>query len=179
MAQEPERPAPIYVCSLAALNAVVEQTAASHVLTVINPWSVPETPPGISKVNHLVIAVNDIEENQSGLVAPDVEHISEIISFAEAWDRRQVMVIHCLAGISRSSAAAFISLCAINSASDEFTIARALRSASVSASPNRLMVRLADQQLRRDGRMIAAIQTIGQGQPMIGATPFSIPSSIT
>ncbi len=171
-------PSNIHVCSLAALQDVVDRTGASHVVTVINPWSMPQTPVGVVAANHLKIAVNDIEEPQSGLVAPDDNHIAQLLDFVAGWQRDNPMVIHCLAGISRSSAAAFIAICALNDAVPELTIARALRSASKTASPNRLMVKLADQQMRRNGRMIAAVEDIGVGEHSLGGRPFSIPSSM-
>ena len=61
------------------------------------------------------------------------------------------MVVHCWAGISRSTAAAFISLCAINPDAPEELIAARLREASPTAYPNRLMVRLADAALGPPG----------------------------
>ena len=73
------------------------------------------------------------------------------------------MVIHCWAGISRSTAAALISLCALNPRCAEHLIARRLREASPTAYPNRLMIRLADAALGRKGRMVAAVEAIGRG----------------
>ncbi len=72
------------------------------------------------------------------------------------------MVIHCYAGVSRSPAAAFIALCALTPA-PEIEIAEKLRSLSPSATPNRRLVALADTLLARDGRMVAAIDSIGRG----------------
>ena len=43
------------------------------------------------------------------------------------------------------------------------SIAQALRRASPTATPNIRIVSLADRLLGRDGRMIAAIETIGRG----------------
>ena len=81
------------------------------------------------------------------------------------------MVVHCWAGISRSTAAAFISLCAINPDAPEELIAQRLREASPTAYPNRLMVRLADEALARRGRMIKAIERIGRGEPAYRGDP--------
>jgi len=168
----------LYICSLDALHDVVETSSASHVLTVINPWSLPNTPHGIKPENHLKIAINDIEEEHPGLIAPNHDHISEILDFVGRWDHQNPLVIHCLAGISRSTAAAFISLCAMNSETDEMTLARHLRQASGTASPNRLMIRLADEQMERNGRMVSAIEEIGEGNIGLEARPFSIPCFI-
>ena len=57
------------------------------------------------------------------------------------------MVIHCFAGVSRSTAAAFIAACALAPKRDEFDVARALRAASPTATPNARLVALADRAL--------------------------------
>lgn len=174
----PTPDAAIHVCSLAALNDVVATTAASHIITVINPWSIPETPPSVEERNHLKLAVNDIISDQPGLVAPRPEHIDQLLSFVRRWNRSGPLVIHCLAGISRSSAAAFITLCEINSGVSEFTIARSVRAASRTATPNSRMVQLADKVLGRDGRMIEAIESIGNGVATFSGEPFSLDCTI-
>ena len=53
-------------------------------------------------------------------------------------------------------------------------IAVRLREASPTAYPNRLMIRLADAALGRDGRMVHAVEAIGRGVPAGEAEPFSI-----
>jgi predicted protein tyrosine phosphatase len=89
-------------------------------------------------------------------VLPCETHVAELITFARDWDRQAPLLIHCWAGISRSTAAAFISLCALNPEGSELELARALRRASPTAYPNRLLVALADEILTRDGRKIEA-----------------------
>ena len=84
------------------------------------------------------------------------------------------MVIHCYAGISRSTAGAFIAACALNPKRDETTIARAIRDGSATATPNIRIVTLADQLLGRHGRMIGAIQAIGAGRAAAEGDPFRL-----
>jgi predicted protein tyrosine phosphatase len=83
-------------------------------------------------------------------------------------------VVHCYAGISRSTASAFASVCALNPHRDEESIAQALRRASPTATPNIRIVSLADQLLGRGGRMVAAIETIGRGEIALEGTPFRL-----
>ena len=82
------------------------------------------------------------------------------------------MVVHCYMGISRSTASAYASVCALNPQRDELGIAQALRRASPTATPNIRIVSLADKLLGRDGRMVAAIETIGRGCLAEEAAPF-------
>ena len=92
--------------------------------------------------------------------------------FVKNWDRSSPMVIHCYAGISRSTASAYAAACALNSERDEMSIAQDMRHASRTAMPNRLIVSLADRILGRQGRMIAAIESIGPGEMAYEADPF-------
>ncbi len=169
----------IHVCSLAALETVVAQTEATHVISAINPWSIPDTPGKIQPANHLKIAMNDIVEPQDGLVEPGSAHINELITFIDQWNASGPLVIHCLAGISRSSAAAYITLCQLNAETDERVIANALRCASPTASPNTRMVALADKKMQRSGRMNEAISLIGSGEMRLAGQPFSLSHSIS
>ncbi|MDU3043788.1 MAG: protein tyrosine phosphatase, partial [Bradyrhizobium sp.] len=51
---------------------------------------------------------------------------------------------------------------------------QAIRAASPIASPNRLIVSLADKALGRDGRMVRALDAIGPGAMMVDSVPFRI-----
>ncbi len=179
MALKCDRDHRIHVCSLAALDTVVEQTHATHVISAINPWSIPDTPTRIDPTNHLKIAMNDIVEPQPGLVEPASDHIEDLLSFVDRWNGGGTLVIHCLAGISRSSAAAFITLCRLNEQTDEHVIATALRQASSTATPNSRMVALADRKMHRCGRMTKAVSTIGRGEARLAGQPFSLAHSIS
>ena len=86
--------------------------------------------------------------------------------------RAEPIVIHCYAGVSRSTAAAYITACALKSDADEAAIAQQLRRASPTATPNAHLVALADRILARDGRMSAAIKQIGRGADCFEAEPF-------
>jgi predicted protein tyrosine phosphatase len=85
---------------------------------------------------------------------------------------------HCWAGISRSTAAAFITLCALNPDADEFGLAKALRRASSTAYPNRRLVALGDDVLSRSGRMIEAVEHIGRGEFAEEGQVFSLSAKI-
>ena len=60
-----------------------------------------------------------------GYIAPGEEHMAQLIDFALDWGGQGPMVVHCWAGISRSTAAAYTALCAINPDAPEELIARA------------------------------------------------------
>ena len=107
---------------------------------------------------------------------PCQTHVADLIRFARDWDRQAPLLIHCWAGISRSTAAAFISLCALNPEGAEQELAWALRRASPTAYPNRLLVALADEALARKGHMVTAIEEIGRGKIAEEADVFALPA---
>jgi predicted protein tyrosine phosphatase len=100
--------------------------------------------------------------------------VERLVKFATRWDRAQPLVVHCFAGISRSTAAAFISACALAPERDEAEIAMRIRNASPTASPNPRLVALGDAYLGRQGRMVKAVTRIGMGQPAYEAEPFDL-----
>jgi predicted protein tyrosine phosphatase len=181
----PPRPSPlppgrIHVCPLRAVPHVVADHGASHLVTCLPGEVRVETPSGIHPANHARLFIHDITERIDGYIAPDIEHVTQLLQFAAGWDHRVgSMVIHCWAGISRSTAAAFITLCALNPEAPERLIARLLRETSPTAYPNRLMVRLGDTALGRGGRMVSAVETIGRGEIANEALPFSLPADLS
>jgi predicted protein tyrosine phosphatase len=164
----------IHVCSLAALPETVRATGASHVLTVMANVDQVQRPESILAANHLKVQVDDITEQVDGFVAPSHSHIEQVFNFVRSWDRGAPMVVHCYAGISRSTASAFAAACLLNPHRDESSIARQIRAASPVASPNRLIVSLADKALGRDGRMLRALDEMGPGSMMVEGIPFRI-----
>ncbi|MGF6306963.1 putative protein tyrosine phosphatase [Bradyrhizobium sp. i1.8.4] len=164
----------LHVCSLAALSDTVRATGASHVLTVMANVDQVQRPPSVLPANHLKVSMDDIVEQMDGFVAPNETHIERVLTFVRGWDRRAPMVVHCYAGISRSTASAFATVCALNPHRDEMSIARLIREASPIASPNRLIVSLADKVLGREGRMLRALDAMGPGSMSVEGRPFQI-----
>jgi predicted protein tyrosine phosphatase len=169
----------IHVCSLARLHATVEETGALHVVTLLKDTDRVERPKSVAEANHLILGMDDIAAPMDGYISPAEEHVARLIEFAHRWGRARTarptpLVVHCYAGISRSTAGAYVAACALNPRREELAIARELRRASVTASPNLRIVSLADAMLGRDGRMVAAIDAIGRGEMAYEANPFRL-----
>jgi predicted protein tyrosine phosphatase len=164
----------IHVCSLAALPEIVRLTGASHVLTVMGKVEQVQRPESVLEANHLKVAMDDITEPMEGYVAPSEAHVAQVLDFVRGWGRGAPLVIHCYAGVSRSTASAFAAACMLNPHRDEMAIARQIRAASPIASPNRLIVGLADKALGRDGRMLRALDDIGPASMMVEGKPFRV-----
>jgi len=147
---------------------------ARHVIKLIKDVTLVHRPASITPENHLSLDMDDINEHTEGYVAPAEAHVGDLLRFVRAWPREAPLVVHCYAGISRSTTGAFVTACALNPRRDETIIARALRSASPAAMPNMRIVSLADRVLGRNGRMIMAIQSIGPGMAAYASEPFRL-----
>ncbi|GJD30121.1 hypothetical protein PMNALOAF_1365 [Methylobacterium adhaesivum] len=164
----------LHVCPLSRLPETLAETDARHVMTLMKAGTAIARPESIRQGRHCVVEVSDIAAPLDGHVLPDESHIGRILDFVAAWDREHPLVIHCYAGISRSTAAAYIAACALAPERDEGAVADALRAAAPSATPNPLFVAIADRMLGRDGRMSTAIARIGRGADAFEGTPFSL-----
>ncbi|MEJ2379344.1 MAG: protein tyrosine phosphatase [Pseudolabrys sp.] len=164
----------IHVCSLARLHATVDETGARHIVTLLRLTDRVQRPRHIAPDNHLILNVDDIAAPLDGYTCPGDEHVARLIDFVTAWDRAAPMVVHCFAGISRSTAGAYVAACALNPQRDEREIAAAIRRASPTAQPNARIVSVADRLLGRDGRMIGAVEAIGPGAVALEGQPFRL-----
>jgi predicted protein tyrosine phosphatase len=151
----------------------------ARIVSLLDPLSRFPVIEGYSADRHLCVEVHDINDEEDGLDACCDVRMARTLEFVGQWDLASPILIHCYAGISRSTATAFITACAHNPDADEFEIARALRTASPSAFPNKRFVALADAALNRKGRMSAAIESIGDGHSWLDigeAKVFDIPA---
>jgi predicted protein tyrosine phosphatase len=164
----------IYVCPLSQIAKTVRDSGAGTMLTLINHGTPVPRPKEILADRHRHIAVSDIVVAQEGHILPAEEHVEEVLAFARSWDQTHPLVIHCWAGVSRSTAAAYIAACALSEPHREKDLARMLRERSPTATPNALMIDMADRLLGRRGRMVDAIAAIGRGSDCMEGVPFAL-----
>ncbi len=164
----------LIVCPLRFVETLVSTRRPSHLITLLAPEEMIGTPSGVAIDRHLRLGVHDIAEPIEGLTHPNDTLIERLLDFARQWDESAPLLIHCWAGISRSTAAAFAIACERSPRADEFEIARRLRGASSTAYPNRRIVALADDILDRRGRMLAAVEAIGGNTFAIEGKPFEL-----
>jgi len=164
----------IVVCPLSRLAETVAAYGASHIVTLVNEGTIFARPPVVEAANHLHVAIHDISMPAEGMVLPGEAHVNEYLEFMARWDRAAPIVVHCYAGISRSTAAAFSALCAARPDLDEELIALRLRARSPEATPNARFVALADEILGRSGRMVRAVEKIGRGAEAFEGTVFAL-----
>ena len=162
----------LIVCGLAEVPAIIAARAPSHMITLLDAASMIETPAGLPPDHHLRLSVNDIAEPTEGLILPSADLVHRLLAFGRAWDARTPMIVHCWAGISRSSASAFILACDRNPDADERLIAMRMRRAAKHAYPNRKIIALADDILGRRGRMVDAVEAMGDYEYSGYGVPF-------
>ena len=164
----------LHVCPLRMIDDIVAQTGARSMVTLINVGTPVTRPAVIESDRHLFIGMSDITAPAQGHIVPDAQHVDALLAFVRAWDRAAPLLIHCWAGVSRSTAAAFASACALNPGRSEAEIARAIREASPTATPNARFVAVADDILGRSGRMVDAVSAIGRGVDCFEGVPFAL-----
>jgi predicted protein tyrosine phosphatase len=152
----------IKVGGLHSIAALVPEFRPTHLLGILDP-SAPE--PAIydhdpHSRTTLLLRFQDIDAGQPD--GPIAEHAERIIAFADqvrsAHARTPArLLVHCHAGISRSTASAYIALArdlGIDRAADAF---RALLRITINPWPNRRLVSLADSALGAGGRLLAPL----------------------
>lgn len=164
----------LHVCSLSKLERTVASINPGRLVSLVRLVPEVPSPPHLAAGHHLRLPFHDISEPREGYVMPGLEHVERLLAFAREWDREKPMLLHCFAGISRSTAAAFVVACALQPGRDEAEIAAALRQASPTATPNPRLVALADHALGREGRMMTALEAIGRGADAAEGTPFRL-----
>lgn len=167
----------IHVCPLPLVASEAERLKPSGLMTLLSPLgAVPDRPLHLTAEQHLIRLFHDIPEPMGELIPPSQDDVAAVIDFARRWDQSAPLLIHCFAGVSRSTAAAYISAIVLKPELDEADLADRLRAASPSATPNRRMIAMADLMLGRGGRMRDATSLIGQGAFTASGTPFQLPT---
>jgi predicted protein tyrosine phosphatase len=154
----------ILVTPLSAVEDTIEAYRPSHLVTLLSPEHMIDTPAGFDPARHLRLAVNDVADSLMAEAPPAQAHVEQLLTFVRGWTAEAPILIHCWAGISRSTAAAYILMCDRLGAGREDRVARALRAAAPHAFPNPLLIRHADALLGRQGRMVDAVKAIGRGE---------------
>lgn len=117
---------------------------------------------------HLKLGFHDIQRPEAGRIAPSLQHIIDMLDFVNT--RRKTgarrVLVHCMAGVSRSPAAAYIiAVCVRNE--DPVRAATLLTQGAPFVTPNMLMIKHADQLSGWGGAMVQALRrhTVGAKTP--------------
>lgn len=151
----------VIVCPLDAAADACRDHTPTHIVSLLAPPA--QAPVFDTPAARLHLSFNDIVVPSEGLIAPDAGHVARLIAFLDGWNGVSPLLIHCWAGVSRSTAAAFVAATLRDGPGSEAAVAQQLRQAAPFATPNRLIVALADDLLGRNGAMTNAVGAIGRG----------------
>jgi predicted protein tyrosine phosphatase len=170
---------PILVCPLSRVVELVAARRPERVVSLLDPdGSFPELGADYAG-RHLRLSFHDVHGLTETKTPPSAAHITELLAFLSSRDQAGTVLIHCRAGIGRSTATAYIAACLDHPDVDELDIARAFRRAAPLARPNETLIMLADSAMQRQGRMTAAILETGRGLAWVDVdegVPFELPS---
>jgi predicted protein tyrosine phosphatase len=151
----------VSVCGLEELVSH-RRAGVSHVLSILDPeWPVPEALGAFGKHARLELRFHDVIDAESGgMIAPRSEHVADVLGFGRRLSAEQEedahLLVHCHAGVSRSTAAmALILAQAMPAVPADRIFAEVLR-IRPQAWPNLRMLELGDAMLDRRGELLAA-----------------------
>ncbi len=131
------------ICSKSKLDKDFKSFGASHVLSILDPYESVRKPFRLKPQNHKKIHFDDVFD-ASAEFAPEKRHLIEIRNWLRNLPKSSRLVIHCTAGVSRSTAVAYMALL------DEIDSKSALErvfSIQPEAKPNKLIMEIIAQGL--------------------------------
>ena len=151
------------ICGIEELPAQSTRKV-SHVLSLLDP-DLPELQSLVAYEAHerTTLRFHDIITPQDGRVHPTEAHVAEILDFGaklrESAIKRQEghLLVHCHMGISRSTAAMLSLMAQVEPEEGEDALFARLRTIRPQAWPNSVMIGFADAQLKRGGKLTAAL----------------------
>ena len=148
------------VCGLEELDGHAGR-GVTHVLSILDPdWPDPQAFLAFDPHTRATLRFHDAIEPGPGVVLPQRADVEAILAFGrEAGDVRHLL-IHCHAGISRSTAAMLMILAQAHPRESEDAAVERLLAIRPQAWPNSRMIAFADELLGRDGRLNAALSRI-------------------
>lgn len=145
-----------------------------HVISINNPKEHPPRPLADHPGRHLILHFHDITGPPAGDVyGPSRKDVEDILEFAEDIEQDHDVLVHCAAGISRSSAAALGILASKLEPSKE-NGARAIKElldVKRVIHPNTDMVADIDHLLEYDGHLVKALHDVFGDQEVLWMPP--------
>ena len=154
----------ITVCGIEEL-AGHGSTGASHVLSILDPdHPVPEAFGAFGEHRKLEVRFHDIIDETPGLLPPQPEHVERVLALgrdllAEPASTAHLLV-HCHAGISRSTACMALILAQALPEQPSDTVLGLVHGLREKAWPNLRLIEIGDAMLGRRGTLVAATHAL-------------------
>jgi predicted protein tyrosine phosphatase len=149
------------ICGLDELDGHRER-GVTHVLSLLDPgWPEPTAFRAFAPHRRATYYFHDAIEAAPGVALPRAADVEAILAFGrDIADGPGHLLVHCHAGISRSTAAMLMILAQAFDRDDEDAVVARLEQTRPQAWPNSLMIGFADQRLGRGGRLSEAVRKI-------------------
>jgi len=158
------KPPPFSVLTICGLEELDYHSAqgVTHVQSILDPdWPEPDAFWAFDPHLRTTLHFHDAIEAAPEVVLPERTDIEAILAFGrDSGDDLRHLLIHCHAGISRSTAAMAMILAQVFPHEKEEAIVDRLMRIRPQAWPNSRMIEFADELLGREGRLSAAVGRI-------------------
>ncbi len=149
----------ITVCGIGELDGHAS-TGISHVLSILDPVApVPEAFGSFGEHAKLELRFDDVIEDTPGMKPPQADDVGQILAFGRDLLRephpQAHLLVHCHAGISRSTAAMTLLIAQALPNQDAATVLAAVHAIREKAWPNLRLIEIGDRMLGRSGTLIA------------------------
>lgn len=161
-------PFKITVCGLDELPGHGD-AGVTHVLSILDPgWPVPDAFGSYGEHERLELRFNDVIEDRPDVVLPQPEHVAQLLEFGRDMLSEPAsgahLLVHCHAGVSRSTASMLLMVAQAQPTEGELLIAQEILRIRPQAWPNLRIVEFGDTQLRRGGKLVKAATQIYRQQ---------------
>jgi predicted protein tyrosine phosphatase len=154
------------ICGLEELD-LHSRRSVTHVLSILDPeWPDPESFLSYDPHHRTILRFHDSIEPGPNVVLPEAGHVEAILAFGRALGHDAKtrdeghLLVHCHAGISRSTAAMAMLLAQVHPDEDDERIFARLQEIRPQAWPNSRMIAFADEMLSRGGRMTEELRRL-------------------
>ena len=157
----------IMITPVSQVRAAVQWQGVTHVISLLveDDRSLVKLPWGFNPANHLFLDMDDVINPESDL-APTRHQVLQILNWTKNLPHDSVLLVHCFAGVSRSTAAA-LAIKVQELGVDQIDDAIAwLISVRPQAFPNPVIIQIADELLKANGKLFEKSEALANSKIM-------------
>jgi len=153
----------VLVCEKSKVHDTVKREGVTHLVSIVDPGDQLFLTPRLKEVNLLSLKFDDVLDEHE-LFAPTRKDVECILDFTKELPDDAVVLVHCFAGVSRSTAAA-AAIVAQNLLQNGFTdvadrSVETVREVRPMLCPNPIISKFADELLGLNGQFFEACERV-------------------
>jgi len=156
-------PTTLTVCGIDELPSH-STVGVTHVLSILDPdWPVPDAFGTFGEHHRLELRFHDVIEDVPGMLPPQSHHVEQLLAFGRdlpAEPGGGHLLVHCHAGVSRSTASMILIVAQARPREPAADIAAEILRIRPQAWPNLRIIEMGDALLHRRGEIVAAVKTL-------------------